>query len=608
MNIEVSDPELYFAIFYILAFAVSFVLIIFFTNRLKIPFRSVLLMLTTVSLCTIVGSRLTSIPFSEWSQVITTGKFEAYTGRFAVGGLLFGLAGLIFSEKVLGLGDQIYKLYAWVTPLGLGIQKIGCFLNGCCYGKPADLFCSVKYPVGTSAHFHQMADGLIVENAEFTLGVLPVQIFEAISLMTVSYVVWRSIKFWKNAGSSLIFSLMLFAIFRFSFEFLRAPSLPATDRITSPGLNNLQWMLLLAFILFIVLIIITERRPVRKTLQSEQPLKKSIMYVLTLSAVIYLCRNLFTHFELISLNIKFIPAILLVAGHTLISFKETRFQLATTSLFAVPLFLTTQALLPDSTAKNAVKNFNQNEIKSYKRIDAGASIGEYYGTVRYNPHEGDCGTAYTTEDYKYVYRIAGAGYSSVKKNDKSITTWGINLYGGSSKETNITKNSENSNFLFGVNPYIRYDLNWLGMGVGAHLGNIRWVPQNPIDANKFDQGTRFSPIMPDLYLRVGRRDIVDLQYTFGSGFPTIFPVLMHEVSIGSGFGFKTDYNFRLGQALSGNDGFAFISAEALIGKQFGLTFKYNFGGEEFYNSSNYEVIDRKGRFMAGMNYRFGFRE
>jgi phosphatidylglycerol:prolipoprotein diacylglycerol transferase len=131
MNIKVADPELYFAIFYILAFIVSFGLVMFFTHRLKIPFRSVLLMLTTVSLCTIVGSRLTSIPLSEWMHSFSNGRFEDYRGRFAVGGLVFGLAGLIFSVKVLGLGDQIYKLYAWITPLGLGIQKFGCFMNGC---------------------------------------------------------------------------------------------------------------------------------------------------------------------------------------------------------------------------------------------------------------------------------------------------------------------------------------------------------------------------------------------------------------------------------------------------------------------------------------------
>jgi prolipoprotein diacylglyceryltransferase len=134
MKIAVSNPELYFAFFYVLSFVVTFVLIIFFSHRIKIPLWSVLLMLTTVSLCTIVGSRLSTIPFSEWGQIITTGRFDGYQGRFAVGGLLLGLAGLVFSQKILGVGEPIFNLYAWIAPIGFGIQKIGCFLNGCCYG------------------------------------------------------------------------------------------------------------------------------------------------------------------------------------------------------------------------------------------------------------------------------------------------------------------------------------------------------------------------------------------------------------------------------------------------------------------------------------------
>ena len=104
------------------------------------------------------------------------------------------------------------------------------------------------------------------------------------------------------------------------------------------------------------------------------------------------------------------------------------------------------------------------------------------------------------------------------------------------------------NFLFGVNPYIKYDLNWVGLGVGAHVGNIRWVPQSPIDQIKFNEGTRFSPIMPEVYFRVGRRDILDIRYTYWSDFPSPFPVLLHEFSIGSGFSFKTDFSLRLGGA------------------------------------------------------------
>jgi hypothetical protein len=77
MKIDVSNPDFYFAFFYVLSFAVTFVLFIFFGKRLKIPLRYFFL-LTTVSLCTIVGSRLATIPVTEWGQLIITGRFEGY--------------------------------------------------------------------------------------------------------------------------------------------------------------------------------------------------------------------------------------------------------------------------------------------------------------------------------------------------------------------------------------------------------------------------------------------------------------------------------------------------------------------------------------------------
>jgi hypothetical protein len=305
---------------------------------------------------------------------------------------------------------------------------------------------------------------------------------------------------------------------------------------------------------------------------------------------------------------KFVPAIFLTAYYAYQSLKTVRFQLATTSFFILPLFLIAQTLSPDSTKSVSIKDFYQNQVKSYKRIDMGTSFGEYYNTVSYNPHEGECGTEYTREDYKNVYRIAGASISTVTKEGKSITTSGINLYGGPNKEISLTKHLEKTNFLFGVNPYIKYDLNWVGIGTGAHVGNIRWVPGKPIEETKFDRGTRFSPIMPEVYLRVGRRDILDLKYTYGFNFPTSLPVLVHEFSIGSGFSYKTDFSLRLGRTFINNNSYTFITAEGLLDKQLGLTFKYNFGGEDFYSHDSYENIKRKGRILFGVNYRFGFQK
>jgi phosphatidylglycerol:prolipoprotein diacylglycerol transferase len=609
MKIAISDPGFYFAFFYFLSFLIPFVLIIFFTIRLKIPLWSVFLILTTVTFCTIVGSRLFTIPVSEWGQIITSGNFDGYRGRFAIGGLLFGLAGLIISQKIIGFGKPLLSLYAWIAPLGFGIQKIGCFFNGCCYGKVSGLPWSIQYPSGSSAHFHQLASGMIDEHAAYSLGVIPVQLIEVLCLFTISYIVWRSLRFWKMTGSALVFTLVLFFICRFCCEFFRDPAANDFDIISGSGFTNQLLFLALAIISLVILFLNEKlfKATDKKSFCVEPSFKRSFLFVLSLSILIYVFRGLFTPYEMLSLEIKFIPAVILTAYYVYKTIKTIGFQLATTSSFVLPLLLVI-SLKPDSTKSGSVINFYKNEVKSYKRVDIGFSPGEYYNTVRYNPHEGQCGTEYTSEDYKNIYRIAGAGFSVISKKGKSITTTGVNLYGGTNKEIKLLDQTEKTRFLAGVNPYIKYDIPWFGMGAGIHLGNLRWAAQSAIDETTFSGSTRYSPVMPEVYLRVGRPDYIDLKYTYGSSFPTSFPILLQEISLGSGFGIKTDFSFRVGEAFSKYDNFTFVSADFLLNKQLGLNLKYNFGGDDFYNSNTGENINRKGRILFGANYRFGFKK
>ena len=184
---------------------------------------------------------------------------------------------------------------------------------------------------------------------------------------------------------------------------------------------------------------------------------------------------------------------------------------------------------------------------------------------------------------------------------------GINFFGGSNKEINLTTQYEKSYIIGGVNPYFILDRNWFGIGVGLHLGNLRWVPLNPINATTVDYGTKFSPIMPEGSLRLGRRDILDLKYTYGFNFPATFPFLVNEFSLGSGFGNKTNFSFRYGFMVFNSGLNKFFSAEGLLNKQIGLTLKYSFGRSEFFNSSS-ALMEYKNaqRILFGVNYRFGF--
>ena len=84
---------------------------------------------------------------------------------FAVwqGGLEF-YGGVIFAIPVIVIYSRHYKLpirpcldiVAIALMLGLSFGRIGCFLNGCCFGKPTELPCAVRFPYDSFAYFSQI--------------------------------------------------------------------------------------------------------------------------------------------------------------------------------------------------------------------------------------------------------------------------------------------------------------------------------------------------------------------------------------------------------------------------------------------------------------------
>jgi len=84
---------------------------------------------------------------------------------FAVwqGGLEF-YGGVIFAIPVIVLYSRHYKLpirpsldiVAIALMLGLSFGRMGCFLNGCCFGKPTELPWAVRFPYNSFAYFSQI--------------------------------------------------------------------------------------------------------------------------------------------------------------------------------------------------------------------------------------------------------------------------------------------------------------------------------------------------------------------------------------------------------------------------------------------------------------------
>ncbi|MHC4154868.1 MAG: prolipoprotein diacylglyceryl transferase [Planctomycetota bacterium] len=116
--------------------------------------------------------------------------FEQFRGRplsfFAVwqGGLEL-LGGVILAIVVILLFLRYHKLpvrrYLDILAIGLMAAlvfgRIGCFLNGCCYGRPTDVAWAVRFPYGSDAYHSQVYPNVKRDREEPRLK-LPGEFFE----------------------------------------------------------------------------------------------------------------------------------------------------------------------------------------------------------------------------------------------------------------------------------------------------------------------------------------------------------------------------------------------------------------------------------------------
>lgn len=86
---------------------------------------------------------------------------------------------------------EVLDFVAPLGSLGLGITRLGCFFNGCCYGAPTTWGWAVQFPEASLAHRQQVAKGLIASHQP-TLPVHPVQLAEAaFALLLFAWLWWR---------------------------------------------------------------------------------------------------------------------------------------------------------------------------------------------------------------------------------------------------------------------------------------------------------------------------------------------------------------------------------------------------------------------------------
>jgi len=172
-----------------------------------------------IVICAIVGSRFLYVVFhldefrGHWLDIInpfTSGQI-GLAGLTMLGGVVLSIVGVIVFTKMRGL--SLLKMMDILSPsvaLGIFLTRIGCFLNGCCFGKPSHLPWALVFPPNSPA------------GATFPgTPIHPTQLYSSLYGLII-FIILLKIERYKNFDGLLFFSfLMLYSTARFLVDFLR---------------------------------------------------------------------------------------------------------------------------------------------------------------------------------------------------------------------------------------------------------------------------------------------------------------------------------------------------------------------------------------------------
>jgi phosphatidylglycerol:prolipoprotein diacylglycerol transferase len=200
-----------------------------------------------VILSAIVGSRLyyVFLHFEEFEGNLFGIINPFQNGGVGIGGLvMYGgfigaiVAGIIFF-RVKKLPFHPYA-DASAPAIGIGIflTRIGCFLNGCCYGAPTESWCAVHFPPGSPAGSYQVRAGVD--------GLYPSQLFLSAGGLAIAGIIIAMGKRKPFVGFHFYLTGLLYSVLRFIVDFTRVYG---TDERLGPLSHN-QVVCIVLFVIF----------------------------------------------------------------------------------------------------------------------------------------------------------------------------------------------------------------------------------------------------------------------------------------------------------------------------------------------------------------------
>lgn len=177
-------------------------------------------------------------------------------GQIGLSGLIY-YGGLIAATLATLVFLRIYRLntpkfldiLAPSVALGEAITRIGCFLNGCCFGRPTDSIFGVVFP-----------DMCAAGSCYPGIAVHPTQLYSSVAALVVMALILLLERYKRFNGFSALLFFMLYGLDRFVLDFFRFYE----DGMKTFGLSQNQLLSLGLFAVCGIIMLVLSRRAAGK--------------------------------------------------------------------------------------------------------------------------------------------------------------------------------------------------------------------------------------------------------------------------------------------------------------------------------------------------------
>ncbi len=205
--------------------AVSFLLGIWLAGRRAkragVDPQKILDLSVVIILAAVVGSRLLYVVFHLDQYRNPLDVFALWQGGATFyGGFLLAMAASYWWVQRNGMSFlQVADIIAPSIALGLVFTRIGCFLSGCCYGKPTDSAIGMVFPPDSPAG--AAAAAFAQQTGHDHVALYPTQLFSSLKGLIIFTVLMLLQPKLVKRGSTFGLLLVLYGIGRFIIDFFR---------------------------------------------------------------------------------------------------------------------------------------------------------------------------------------------------------------------------------------------------------------------------------------------------------------------------------------------------------------------------------------------------